>query len=148
TEVAAGECGEQIENLASEFTLPLPVTSGVLDVGFKTAYGGQQMTKQVRPAVALPLHLHTFSTCTVLLRTQSTTHCEVSLAHPTCFSLICLQRQLVTRSPILLRLPMELGVLLREKRNDWYTVNLYYLANYVKEIPFLVSVSSSILPRA
>lgn len=34
--------------------------------------------------------------------------------------------------------PVQLAVLMREQRNCWYSLNVYYLANYVAEIPFLV----------
>lgn len=35
--------------------------------------------------------------------------------------------------------PIEVLVLLRENRNSWYSINTYYLANYLAELPFLVS---------
>lgn len=171
TEVAAGECGEQIENLASEFTLPLPVTSGVLDVGFKTAYGGQQMTKQekVEAVKCYSFEVNQFRQFRILLKrgwlsamrnrvtflvrfiayiafafmTVVTFYgvgrkASTVVNNTVLFFTIILVSAMQTILPAVIIFPMELGVLLREKRNDWYTVNLYYLANYVKEIPFLI----------
>lgn len=39
--------------------------------------------------------------------------------------------------PAVIVFPIELSVLLREHRNCWYNTRVYYLANYVTEIPFL-----------
>ncbi|EEC06327.1 ABC transporter, putative [Ixodes scapularis] len=40
--------------------------------------------------------------------------------------------------PTVIVFPIELSVLLRENRNCWYSVRMYYLAHYITEIPFLV----------
>lgn len=39
--------------------------------------------------------------------------------------------------PTVIVFPIELSVLQREHRNRWYSVKLYYLANYITELPFL-----------
>lgn len=40
--------------------------------------------------------------------------------------------------PAAIVFPMEVLVLAREQRNCWYSLHVYYLANYIAEIPFLV----------
>ncbi|CAN7995699.1 unnamed protein product [Ixodes hexagonus] len=55
------------------------------------------------------------------------------------FFTIGLTSTMQTILPAVIIFPMEMGVLLRENRNGWYSVNLYYLANYVNEIPFLIA---------
>lgn len=40
--------------------------------------------------------------------------------------------------PAAIVFPMEVLVLGREQRNCWYSLHVYYLANYIAEIPFLV----------
>ncbi|CAN7948310.1 unnamed protein product, partial [Ixodes hexagonus] len=55
------------------------------------------------------------------------------------FFTICLVSSMQTILPAVIIFPVELGVLLRENRNGWYSVNLYYLANYVNEVPFLIA---------
>ncbi|CAN7979657.1 unnamed protein product [Ixodes pacificus] len=39
--------------------------------------------------------------------------------------------------PTVIVFPIEVLVLLRENRNSWYSINTYYLANYLAELPFL-----------
>ncbi|EEC18212.1 ABC transporter, putative, partial [Ixodes scapularis] len=138
TEVAAGEYGEQVEKLADEFALPLPVTSGVLDVGFKTAYGGQQMTKQVTFLVRFIAYI-AFALMTVVTFYGVGRKASTVVNNAVLFFTIILVSAMQTMMPAVIIFPIELGVLLREKRNDWYTVNLYYLASYVNEIPFLIT---------
>ncbi|KAL1440512.1 hypothetical protein MTO96_009368 [Rhipicephalus appendiculatus] len=40
--------------------------------------------------------------------------------------------------PAAIVFPVEVLVLAREQRNCWYSLHVYYLANYISEIPFLV----------
>ncbi|KAK8764622.1 hypothetical protein V5799_032768 [Amblyomma americanum] len=40
--------------------------------------------------------------------------------------------------PAVIVFPVNISVLMREQRNCWYSLKVYYLANYVTELPFLV----------
>lgn len=40
--------------------------------------------------------------------------------------------------PAVIVFPVDISVLVREQRNCWYSLKVYYLANYICEIPFLV----------
>ncbi|KAH8023527.1 hypothetical protein HPB51_014776 [Rhipicephalus microplus] len=40
--------------------------------------------------------------------------------------------------PAVIVFPVNISVLMREQRNCWYSLKVFYLANYVTEIPFLV----------
>ncbi|KAH7986432.1 hypothetical protein HPB49_025967 [Dermacentor silvarum] len=50
-------------------------------------------------------------------------------------SCICLFQSVL---PAAIVFPVEVLVLAREQRNCWYSLHVYYLANYIAEVPFLV----------
>ncbi|XP_077531247.1 ATP-binding cassette sub-family G member 4-like [Haemaphysalis longicornis] len=52
-----------------------------------------------------------------------------------CICCVCVFQSLL---PAVIVYPIEIGVLMREQRNCWYSLKVHYLANYVAEIPFLV----------
>ncbi|KAK8764621.1 hypothetical protein V5799_032767 [Amblyomma americanum] len=56
----------------------------------------------------------------------------------TMFFSLCCVCIFQTILPSVLIFPLDILVLAREQRNCWYSLKVYYLANYIAEIPFLV----------
>ncbi|KAG0432358.1 hypothetical protein HPB47_020938, partial [Ixodes persulcatus] len=174
-EVAAGDYGNYVDKLSSEFTLPLPVSSSNEDEKFRTKYGGRIMSAEAVTKSGLVkfqnssgafidvfihlIRLHLQSTLVEyhgkVYRKRSgvcigsclaPAFSEVYMAAVDCAVLRELgivapgvhifryvDDYLVINDPF----PIEISVLMRENRNCWYSVKVYYLANYITEIPFL-----------
>ncbi|KAM7315636.1 ATP-binding cassette sub-family G member 1 [Ixodes scapularis] len=169
-EVAAGDYGNYVDKLSSEFTLPLPVGSSNEVEKFRTKYGGRIMSAEVktevnrnysfkvnqshqfkvllkrcwlsmaRNKVATPLRFLAYVAFAIMIvmlyydigRKATTVLNNANMYFAICC--ICIFQSLL---PAVIVFPIEISVLMRENRNCWYSIKVYYLANYITEIPFL-----------
>ncbi|XP_077528934.1 ATP-binding cassette sub-family G member 4-like isoform X3 [Haemaphysalis longicornis] len=95
----------------------------------------------IRNMIATPLRLLAyvvFSLTMVLLFYDIGTDASTVTNNVTLFFSMCCVCVFQSILPAVIVFPVQLAVLMREQRNCWYSLNIYYLANYVAEIPFLV----------
>ncbi|XP_077525538.1 ATP-binding cassette sub-family G member 1-like [Amblyomma americanum] len=94
-----------------------------------------------RNKVATPLRLVAymgFAAFMVLLFYDIGTKASTVTNNVTMFFCMCCICVFQTVLPAAIVFPLEVSVLVREQRNCWYSLKVYYMANYIAEIPFLV----------
>ncbi|KAL3225963.1 hypothetical protein MRX96_025307 [Rhipicephalus microplus] len=164
SEVASGDYGDYgdyRDALAREFELPVPdsseATKGTKTNKRPTPIGCtlfkvnqfhqfQILLKRCwlsvfRNKVATPLRIVAyvgFALMLVILYYDIGNKASTVTHNATMFFSMCCICVFQTILPAVIVFPVNISVLMREQRNCWYSLKVFYLANYVTEIPFLV----------